>query len=556
MKFILRYEDTSWSPRIDASSSQSQSFSLKSNDYDTTLFLDIKAGYPTLIKVTHQINALEFNDIIYLSNETRLRPVKTHDGTRFIKVRDDSTVSTALPPPSLIKHKDRSFHVRLQGITVSLVEEEREIEVVSINLDTLYANVVKSDGLHLTSDLRVRGVQIDSPFYKTFNSSYRTVLIAHPSFVKSSLSKRTEDCFLKLNLKHSTVHEDIQYICLDAKMQKMYITIDQAFVESVINFFNKPIKRDVQFEITSKLRIPEMKLGSPIYIEHMYIHPISINLSVSMSHAFSETYLPKAVNILAALIGGIDDFTLNLNNLALSKEFVYSTELGDILGKFYVQQIIRQAMKSVISLESLGSPLSLINEIQTSVHEITENPLSLDSMLSAVYNMAFHSISGVSHSTSNLLGVWSKFLSHFVSNPTPKPSRPIVYEDYESSTSSLESNLAFIKDSVIDSLIGLVKNPVDSVAQNGPKGLVLGLLSGIGGVILKPSIAILESLSNTAEFYHRTVNPIPLRWRIVNIEPFSSMNDRQRLEEILKRLKFEFPEISEHIEDIEKMLNN
>lgn len=553
LSFSFRLYDYDWTTSIVADKTKTIPLKLSHEKKTIYSFVDILAEKYVLIKISYEEQSHDHLKSIYLPNDVIIHPIETKSGTRYIPFEKGETHRVTEYNVETEQKREQNIIINLSGIILTLIDDEEKIEVVSLVLDNIYLamNIIQK---YRSLDFRLRGLQIDNPYYRYISSKFRNILIAHPSFKPHNKKDNNSECFLQIKARQSYVYKDLSYLDLDVSLHEIYLTIDQAFIEYLLGFIFKVSKYNESKlqSITGVVEEPEFEMGSSIYIHKLNISPVFISLTFSMSEMSEKRkyYIPIALNLL-----GFQDFSLSTNRLTKNQVFLQKEELSSILINFYKKEVLKQAIKVFTSLELLGSPISLFNEFRHSIGNIFSDPFSPYNILIGSYSLLLHTASGFSNSTSKVTGIISKFLSRLVKEPTPKRRNINLFEDYESSL--IQDRLWNLKDSIVDSIIGIVRQPIKKAMESGTKGLAIGTIYGLIDLIAKPSIAVLDIIQGTADYYHKITNPTPLRWKAPSLDISKNyVSEKENIKLILRDLKVQFPDLQEIFEDFEKLVGD
>jgi hypothetical protein len=283
-----------------------------------------------------------------------------------------------------------------------------------------------------------------------------------------------------------------------------------------------------------------------LYFEMLQLHPVRLNASLvsTVSHvpiskdgkpieknAQPESAGYRFVQALGVSLGNIDGVTLSLNALIIPHPFVTQKELVSRIAQHYKYQLLRQIWKVFFSFDLFGSPLSLISSMGTGVYDFFYDPYkSLVSSPFSVIHSPFSVMQGIATGTFSLL----RQSLYGVTNSTSKISRSVEkamakatpgseqqwQDDSLRYMASPRNSLSLVGVgasrlfwSVVGSASGLVTSPVKGWKQGGASGMVGGLVNGVLDVGLRPSLAAVQLVHQTAEYF-RVVAAPPAALRI------------------------------------------
>ena len=267
--------------------------------------------------------------------------------------------------------------------------------------------------------------------------------------------------------------------------------------------------------------------GEKMYFELLHIHPIKINLNVFLGpgilqQANSESNSGGDVNrTLGSIIAGfglsmidVQRAPLKVNSLAISNALISQSALQRQVAKYYTYQLLAGFHRILGSVELLGSPIALINNLGTGVLDFFYEPAKgfvhgpedfARGVAVGTMSLLKSSVYGVFNSVGQMTGSVGKSLA-MLSMDDSYMSR---YK--RMATTGEENLLRHAQDlgmTIVDAITGIVRNPYMGAERDGLKGFVRGVATGIAGAAIKPT-------SGALEFASRTVNAFGSRVRFL-----------------------------------------
>jgi Vacuolar-sorting-associated 13 protein C-terminal len=239
------------------------------------------------------------------------------------------------------------------------------------------------------------------------------------------------------------------------------------------------------------------------------------------------------------LFPNVSDAPVRLPGKALDHVFESPSEILQSIGKFYVNETLKQIYKIIGSLDFVGNPTMLVTSFVSGVRDLVVAP-SVAFMKSPTdpsrvgIGVAQGTLSLVSHSTSGFFGVLAK-VSATAGQSVATLSLDTDFRDWHRDKVVVEAtNLnrewkrrgvqsvgQMLARPVVDILLGvtggisgIVISPVKGYQRNGRLGLVKGIAVGGIGLIAKPTVGVLDAFTHFTASIHdiaKSVNVLDRR---------------------------------------------
>merc|ERR1712130_1048836 len=115
------------------------------------------------------------------------------------------------------------------------------------------------------------------------------------------------------------------------------------------------------------------------YFDRLELHPISLSLTFLFNRSETiqtaqKSRLLAIANSIGVNIAKIDEAPISLGAFILEHPFVTQSELLEKLQKHYIRQITFETYKILGSLDLLGNPIGLFNDIGTGFKDVFYDP--------------------------------------------------------------------------------------------------------------------------------------------------------------------------------------
>ncbi|CAF0969742.1 unnamed protein product [Didymodactylos carnosus] len=161
------------------------------------------------------------------------------------------------------------------------------------------------------------------------------------------------------------------------------------------------------------------------------------------------------------------------------------------LTNHYIDELKRQAFKILGSVDFLGNPLGLFNDVTDGFASLVDH----GSVTGLVKNVAH----GVADSTSKFTGTLSYGLGKLASDDEHDEMREAIQSSYRgSSFSHVIGGTVGLAAGFIGGLTSIITQPYKGVVEDGIGGLMKGVAKGIAGTVSKPVVGVLDFANGLA----------------------------------------------------------
>jgi len=278
--------------------------------------------------------------------------------------------------------------------------------------------------------------------------------------------------------------------------------------------------------------LPEF--ANKIFIKDFVLHPIFVNVSFQLKKAnLTENFLffgNQFATALGSAIVNLDDAPVRLKGFKIENLFGSQADiLNKILDKLK-DDGAKCLLKVIGSLDIIGNPTGLLENISTGVVELIERPRDgfLEGPLEGGKGIVKgagvlmkNTVSGTFNSIGKITGSLASGLSNLTTDheylaqrERTKLKRPNHVGDgvYQGIHSVLQGLGYGVK--------GVIIKPYEGATNDGMHGLLKGTVQGMTGLVVNPVTGVLDAASKTAEgvkntammFDHQKPNHIRIRY--------------------------------------------
>ncbi|XP_063001305.1 intermembrane lipid transfer protein VPS13D isoform X3 [Elgaria multicarinata webbii] len=234
------------------------------------------------------------------------------------------------------------------------------------------------------------------------------------------------------------------------------------------------------------------------YFENLKISVPQIKLSV-----FTSSKLPLDLKALKSTLGfpliRFEDAVINLDPFTRvhpyeTKEFI----VNDIL-KHFQEELISQAVKILSSVDFLGNPMGLLNDVSEGVTGL----IKYGNVGGLIRNITH----GVTNSAAKVAGTLSDGLGKTMDN-RHQTEREFIRYHAATSGEHLVAGIHGLTHGIIGGLTSVITSTIEGVkTEGGVSGFISGLGKGLVGTVTKPVAGALDFASETAQAMRETTAP-------------------------------------------------
>ncbi|KAL0477099.1 vacuolar protein sorting protein VPS34 [Acrasis kona] len=448
------------------------------------------------------------------------------------------------------KSEEYNFKLKvlMSGMGVSLIENKTPKEVAYIYLHKLDFKYAMTDK-HQFIEAKLGRLQIDNqnrdaifPILFSNRQSLGDVPFLHVSLARSVADDKKLDLFpyFSFNMQEASLQVEYAFVSDALKLYSELLPSNQDD-EEIDRFNNDDGTTSTTATPTTPPNSPppanppsDDLLGSDwalkpeiepddagkVYFDRLELHPIKINISFTFNEASNNNDAEQSnqvneSNPLDILLGSmgftfanINDAPICLNALILEHPFLTWNDLMDRIKKHYIRRLLWESYKLVGSLEMIGNPVGLFNDISTGVKDffyepamaITESPeVFTKSLAKGGKSLIGKTLHGAFNTMSNFTGTMSKgvaFLT-FDKDLIKKRERSSVNRPKDLKTGLQQGGEVAMK-GLYEGATDLFRQPAKGFQQEGTAGLFKGIGRGLIGIPMKPIGGVLEGMTRVS----------------------------------------------------------
>uniref|UniRef100_A0A8C4H619 Vacuolar protein sorting 13 homolog D n=1 Tax=Dicentrarchus labrax TaxID=13489 RepID=A0A8C4H619_DICLA len=375
-----------------------------------------------------------------------------------------------------------------EGLGVSLVNKVPE-ELVFTTLSGIDVHFIRTAANEVL-ELSIQNIQVDNQLLGT---TQPVMLCVTPSSSVSSVNDSGPALQLNsVKVPSSLMLTDLfKHLMVTAR--RFTVIIEEKLLLKLLSFFGYGQTEAELEKLDENLHEkPNEDAGPPkrYYFENLKISLPQVKLSVFTSHK-----LPPDLKALKGTLGiplvRFEDAVINM--YPFTRVHPYETQeiiINDIL-KHFREELISQAAQILGSVDFLGNPMGLLNDVSEGVSEL----IKYGNVGGLIRNVTH----GVSNSAAKFAGTLSDGLGKTMDNRHQSEREYIRYHG-ATSGEHLVAGIHGLAHGIIGGMTSIITSTVEGVkTEGGVSGFFSGLGKGLVGTVTKPVAGALDFASETAQ---------------------------------------------------------
>ncbi|XP_039312283.1 vacuolar protein sorting-associated protein 13 isoform X2 [Solenopsis invicta] len=326
---------------------------------------------------------------------------------------------------------------------------------------------------------------------------------------------------VKRLLEHSTVQ---QFRYFKVLIQEFHIKVDIVFINAIVGLFEADEVNETE---ESTLFRTDMKLVNEPLMYHvslittaeqknffdlLHFSPLKIHISFSMTGSGGgPSALPQVLNVLLQGIGvtltDINDIVFKLAYFERNYVFMTHKQLVSEASTHYAGQAIKQAYVLVLGLDVIGNPYGLVVGTMKGIEDLFYEPFQgaiqgpgefAEGLFLGVRSMLGHTVGGMAGAVSKITGAMGKGIAALTFDKDYQRKRQ---EQLNKQPANLQEGLARsgkgLVMGVVDGVTGVVMKPISGAKEEGVEGFFKGFGKGVVGLVTRPTAGIVDFASGS-----------------------------------------------------------
>lgn len=339
----------------------------------------------------------------------------------------------------------------------------------------------------------------------------------------------TEVSIMQRTHEHSTVTQ-IKYF--KVLIQEMSAKVDQGFLNAIIQLFSSDevISRSEETRLftedcvavqTKLLDIVGLSLveGQKNFYDYLHFSPIKIHLSFSLQAGEDGQVEIKSnvLNIFLQSVGvvltDIQDVVFKLGYFERKHSFYNQSQLFGQMSQHYAGQAIKQMYVLVLGLDVLGNPFGLIRGLGEGLEDLFYEPYQgaiqgpeefAEGLALGVRSLFGHAVGGAAGAVSRITGAMGKGIAALtLDDDFQKKRREAMNKRPTNVREGFARGGKGLVMGVVDGVTGIVRKPIEGAQKEGVEGFFKGIGKGLVGVVTRPTSGVIDFASSSLDSIRR-----------------------------------------------------
>nr|XP_018672980.1 vacuolar protein sorting-associated protein 13C-like [Ciona intestinalis] len=383
---------------------------------------------------------------------------------------------------------------------------------------------------------KINKVQIDS---QLFGAVFPVILNPVPLPASVAVDNVAKP-FIELSMMQEVTENEAVFHVKYCKVliQEFSVKLDMGLLTSILPVFggnedeiddNEVVKyfaEDLQFLANDKSSSSSAS-NSIIYFDQLHLSPLKVHISLSMQNKVEDkedsslVKLPfNALYVLMQSIGitlsDMDDIVFKLAYFERRFQFFNGSELQDSVMNHYKGQAIKQLYVLVFGLDVIGNPYGLVMGLADGVTSLFYEPYQgmiqgpeefFEGLGLGTLNLLGQTLGGAAGAVSKVTGALGKGIATITMDDEYQKKR---LEAKNKQPANMKESLARGGKGAVMGLFsgvtGIVSKPIEGAKKGGASGFFKGVGKGLVGVVARPVSGVIDLASTTLEGVQRVTD--------------------------------------------------
>ncbi|XP_022090239.1 vacuolar protein sorting-associated protein 13D-like isoform X2 [Acanthaster planci] len=387
-----------------------------------------------------------------------------------------------------VKELDIVFFLR-DGLGLSLVNNTPE-EVLYILLSGLEVRHVSTQQ-EISLKVQIKNIQVDN---QLTGAQKPVVLFVTPNQDdKPSVSSTPALSMVATKLPSSHEMVDI-YKLLFVNLRKMTLNLEELLLLKLMQFAGFA-QSDSEIEKMDESYYNSLR---PVSVEQKakryFFETLKLNATEFKLSVLTSSKLPPDLQAIKTqqrlFMIQFEDAPVSLDPFTRLHPFETQEFLLDAVVKHYTEELKSQAVKILGSVDFLGNPIGLIQDLRDGLKE-----LLLEGNVTGMVKNVTH---GMSNTAAKVTGSISNTLGTVIMDNHHEEIRSNIRGSHDgSSTGHLKAGVKGFTFGVVGGLTSIFTQTYQGMTEDGVEGLMKGLGKGVIGTVAKPVAGVMDLASGT-----------------------------------------------------------
>ncbi|XP_034479091.1 vacuolar protein sorting-associated protein 13 isoform X2 [Drosophila innubila] len=384
---------------------------------------------------------------------------------------------------------------------------------------------MKSSPFQKQLHVKINHVQMDNQF---IDPIFPVVLapIAPPKSVASSTTmKPFIECSVVERIIPNSQVKQFKYATI--LIQEFHFKVDILFLTAIAELFATEVTDD---QAAKLFRNDVESIEQPLtahfeqntaqeqknFYDNLHLGPLKIHVSFSMAGS-DTTALPGFLGPLVQGVGvtltDVNDVVFRLAFFEREYQFFSQSQLVSEVSSHYTGQALKQLYVLALGLDVLGNPYGLVVGIKKGVEDLFYEPFHgaiqgpgefAEGLVLGVKSLFGHTVGGAAGAVSKITGAMGKGLAALTfDDEYQRKRRQGMHNKPKNFHEGLARSGKGLVMGFVDGVTGVVTKPVSGAREQGVEGFFKGLGKGAIGLVARPTAGVVDFASGSFEAVKR-----------------------------------------------------
>ncbi|XP_016940577.3 intermembrane lipid transfer protein Vps13 [Drosophila suzukii] len=376
--------------------------------------------------------------------------------------------------------------------------------------------------------VKINRIQVDNQF---IDPIFPVVLapIPPPKSVANTTSLKPfiECSMVQRIMPNSTVR---QFKYAKILIQEFLFKVDLNFLTAIAEMFAKEVTDEIAAkQFRQDVESIEMPLSAffeehsmeeqKSFYDNLHLGPLKIHVSFSMAGSDTKAlpgFLGSLVQGVGVTLTDVNDVVFRLAFFEREYQFFTQKQLINEITSHYTGQALKQLYVLVLGLDVLGNPYGLVVGLKKGVEDLFYEPFQgaiqgpgefAEGVVLGVKSLFGHTVGGAAGAVSKITGAMGKGLAALTFDEDyQKKRRQGIQNKPKNFHEGLARSSKGLVMGFVDGVTGVVTKPVTGARDNGVEGFFKGLGKGAIGLVARPTAGVVDFASGSFEAVKRAAD--------------------------------------------------
>ncbi|XP_052841610.1 intermembrane lipid transfer protein Vps13 [Drosophila gunungcola] len=376
--------------------------------------------------------------------------------------------------------------------------------------------------------VKINRIQVDNQF---MDPIFPVVLAPIPppkSVANTTTLKPFIECSMVQRIMPNSQVRQFKYAKI--LIQEFLFKVDLLFLTAIAEMFAKEVSDEVaakQFQQdVESIELPlsaffeEHSLEEQkSFYDNLHLGPLKIHVSFSMAGSDTKAlpgFLGTLVQGVGVTLTDVNDVVFRLAFFEREYQFFTQQQLINETTSHYTGQALKQLYVLVLGLDVLGNPYGLVVGLKKGVEDLFYEPFQgaiqgpgefAEGLVLGVKSLFGHTVGGAAGAMSKITGAMGKGLAALTFDEDyQKKRRQGIHNKPKNFHEGLARSSKGLVMGFVDGVTGVVTKPVSGARDNGVEGFFKGLGKGAIGLVARPTAGVVDFASGSFEAVKRAAD--------------------------------------------------